>query len=177
MEIWGDGEIKVRQKRKAIAEREKVLARGPGSAGRGHPDAVSRWRWLAAARGSGASLGRDGATGPSVAARGRLSAAVVHASGARRCARAHLYFAAGSLQPRAGLMLAPPLRHRELVDWPLEKQAHFSPSPLVQGWEPSLQARRRVETRGLGRGKGPHGPRVLTPGSPRYPACKGTQPS
>lgn len=104
-----------------------------------------------------------------MAARGRLSAAAVHASGARRCARAHLYFAAGSLQPRAGLMLAPPLRHRELVDWPLEKQAHFSPSPLVQGWEPSLQARRRVETRELGRGKGPQGPRVLTPGSPRYP--------
>lgn len=63
MEIWGDGQMKVRQKRKAMAEREKVLARGPGSAGRGHRGAVSRGRWLAAARrlgvrrGSGARWG------------------------------------------------------------------------------------------------------------------------
>lgn len=118
-------------------------------------------------------LGNGEATGPSVAARGRLSAAAVHALGARRRARAHLYFAAGSLQPRAGLVLAPPLRLRELVDWPLEKQAHFSPSPLEQGWEPSLQARRRVETRGAGEGKGATSAPGFNPWLPAVPCLQG----
>lgn len=34
-----------------------MLARGPGSAGRRHPGAVSRWRWLAAARRRGVRRG------------------------------------------------------------------------------------------------------------------------
>lgn len=105
-----------------MAERVKVLASGLGSEGCAQCPGGAGWRrrrWVR--RRSGARWG------PSVAARGRLSAAAVQASGARRRARAHLYFAAGSLQPRAGLVLAPPLRHRELVDWPPEKQAHFPP--------------------------------------------------
>lgn len=53
---------KVRQKREAMAEREKVLARGPESVGRGHWGAVSRWRWLAAARASGAGVRRGSGT-------------------------------------------------------------------------------------------------------------------
>lgn len=166
---------KVRQKRKAMAERKKVLARGSGSAGCGHRGAVSRWCWLAA-RGSDAGLGCDGATGHSVAARRRLSAAAVHASGARRCARAHLYFAAGRLQPRAGLMLAPPLRHLELVDWPLEKQA-FLPLPSSAGLGTFAPGEAPSGAEGAGEGEGATRAPVLTPASPRYPACKGTQPS
>lgn len=40
----------------------------------------------------------------------------------------------------------------------------------------TLQARRREEARGLGRGKEPPGPRVLTPDSPRRPECRRTDP-
>lgn len=124
-------------------------------------------RWAPGpAAGAWGPAGRRPAGGRGEAARGPA----VHAKGARRRARAHLYFAAGSRQPRpgAGLALAPPLGHRGLVDWPPEKQARFPP-PL-SCWSPgrTLQARRRVEgARGLGRGKGPPGPLALTPDSPR----------
>ena len=57
----------------------------------------------------------------------------VHAKGARRRARAHLYFAAGSRQPRpgAGLALAPPLRHRGLGGLATRETGPLSPSSLV----------------------------------------------
>lgn len=105
--------------------------------------------------GSGAGLERGGATRPSVAARGSLSAAAVHASGARRRARAHLYFAAGSLQPWAALMLAPPLRHRELVDWPRETNP-FLPLPSSAGLGTFAPGKAPSGDEGAGEGEGGH---------------------
>lgn len=164
--------MKVRQEGKTKADREKVLARGAGSPGAcGSPGRGVRV--ALAGSGSGAGLGRAGAAGPSVAARGRLSVAAVHASGARRRARAHLYFAAGSLQPQAGLALAPPLRHRELVDWPPEEQAHF-PLPSRAGLGTSAPGEAPSGDEGAGEGEGA----TSAPGfNPCLPACKRTQPS
>lgn len=51
----------------------------------------------------------------------------------------------------------------------------FSPPLSCRSLGPTLQARRREEARGLGRGKGPPGPRVLTPDSPRRPECRRTK--
>lgn len=161
-----------------MAEREKVLARGPGSAGRRHPGAVSWWRWLAAARRRGVRRGSGtrrsdrtlgGGAGEAERCRcARLGRQTLR-SGAFVLCRGK---PAAPGRPNAGASSEAP-RARGLAT---RETSPFPPSPLVQGWEPSLQARRRrVETRGLGRGKGPHAPRVLTPGSPRYPACKGTQ--
>lgn len=52
----------------------------------------------------------------------------------------------------------------------------FSPPLSCGSPGPTLQARRREEARGLGRGKGPPGPRVLTPDSPRRAECRRTEP-
>lgn len=162
-----------------MAERKKVLAREPGLRDARLSGLRARVALAGSGRrgaGSGTGLGRDGAAGPSVAARGRLSAAAMHALGARRRARAHLYFAAGSLQPRAGLALAPPLKHLELVDWPPEKQAHFPP-PL--SWRArNLRSRRGAEwsRRGWGGGRDHSRPGGLTSGSPLYLTCKWPSP-
>lgn len=53
----------------------------------------------------------------------------------------------------------------------------FPPPFSCRAPGPTLQARRREEARGLGRRKGPPGPRVLTPDSPRRPECRRTKPS
>lgn len=124
-------------KSKGESERgeEKKDGRGQGSAERAAPGEARRTSRLFRARGLGAagapcSVGSGsgrGVLGPGWAAvpaaatarRPRGLAArgpAVHAKGARRRARAHLYFAAGSRQPRpdAGLALAPPLWHHRL---------------------------------------------------------------
>ncbi|XP_041585839.1 spidroin-2-like [Vulpes lagopus] len=186
MERWREGEEEVGRTglcgRAASGEARGTGGR-PGARGL---EAAGAPRSAGAGSGCGA-LGPGGAAVPAAAAaaaarrpRGLAERGpAVLAKGARRRARAHLYFAAGSRQP--GLALAWPWRllwgTAGSGDWPPEKQAHFSP-PLPCGSPGrTLQARRREEARGLGRGKGPPGPRALTPGSPRRPERRATRAS
>lgn len=136
---------------------------------------MSGWRWLAAAAlGPAQVWGAVGTLGGGAGEteRGRC------ASLGRQTPRSGAFVLcrgkpAASGRPSAGASSEAP-RARGLAT---RETSPFPPSPLVQGWELLLQARRRVETKGLGRGKGPLALGVLTPVSPRYLAGKGTQAS
>lgn len=115
-----------------MAEREKVLAREPGSAGRAWLSGVrcsggAGWRRRGGAD-SGTGQRRDGTAGPSAAARGRLSEVAVHASGARR--RAFVLCRgkpAAPGRPSSGASSEAP-RARGLAT---RETSPFSPSPLA----------------------------------------------
>lgn len=156
MERWR----KVRQEGKAIKAKEKVRGRGGGER-RGGQGSAERAA-LGEARGSSGRfparglesagapcsvgsgsgcgvLGPGGAAVPAAATAWRPRGLAergpaVHAKGARRRARAHLYFAAGSRQPRpgAGLALAPPLGHRGLGGLATRETGPLYPSSLVR---------------------------------------------
>lgn len=178
---------KVRQGVKVIKAKEKVRGRG-GEDGRGQKSAeraalgeargVSRLFWARGLEAAGAPssvrsgsgrgvLGPGGAAVPAVATARRpqgkaARGLAVHAKGARRRARAHLYFAAGSRQPRpgAGLALAPPLGHRGLGGLATRETGPLFPLLSRAGLR-DRRSRRGAERRrggwGGGRGHPGHG--------------------
>lgn len=135
-----------------------VGPRGPGA-----------WRGGGPGGGDGAAAAGEGCTGAGCARQGRQaprSGAFVLCRG-KQAAPAWRWPSTGASSgaPRARWIGHP--RNRPT----------FSPPLSCRSPGPTLQARRREEARGLGRGKGPPGPRVLTPDSPRRPECGRTKSS